>query len=181
MIPYFWVLLWENRRNVFWRVDLFFSAVLAAVISVCVDDYTLQERYQLILSTTGAATIGLLGLTLAGLALLVAHVNENLLRISQKIGRGVIEDYFPFSLTASVAVSTALVSLSMLAVTPNDNVLVMRIGAGVSIGLFSWTLFHILSLVRNLAQHGINRALLASADDETKREPDAVGEDDAGA
>ena len=105
MIPYFWVLLWENRRNVFWRVDLFFSAVLAAVISVCVDDYTLQERYQLILSTTGAATIG----------------------------------------------------------------------------LFSWTLFHILSLVRNLAQHGINRALLASADDETKREPDAVGEDDAGA
>lgn len=172
MIPYFWVMLWENRRNVFWRVELLLSTVTAVAIAVLVDDSTLQERYLLILSTTGAATIGLLGLTLAGLALFVAQVNENLLRLSQRIGRGVVEDYFPFSLAAFVAVSTALVSLSLLAVTPKDEMLLMRIGAGVSIGLFSWTLFHILSLVRNLAQHGINKALLASTEEEAKQEPD---------
>lgn len=171
MIPYFWAMLWENRRNVFLRVELLISTAVAVAVAAFVDDSTLQERYPMILSMTGAASIGLLGLTLAGLALLVALANENLLRLSQSLKRGVVEDYFPFSLASLVAVITVLVSLCLLAFTPKNEVFLMRIGAGFSIGLFSWTLFHILSLVRYLAQHGINRALLASAGEETKQEP----------
>ena len=170
MIPYFWALLWSNRQNVFWQIDLLLSIVAAAAIAVLVDENVLRERYLLVLRTTGASTIGLLGLTLAGLALVVAQANDTLLRISQGLDRGVVEDYFPFSFTAFVAVITVLVSLFLIVITPEDDVVLMRIGIGFSIGFFSWTLFNILSLVRNVAQHGINRSLVASS--EEKQEPD---------
>ena len=161
MLPSFWGMLWENRRNVFLQWDLLVAIAVAVLAAFLVSDSTLQERYTVLLGTTGGATIGLLGLTLAGLALFVAQVNDSFIKLAQAFGRGIIEDYFPFYLAAWVAVLTALVSIVMLAVTPRDEIIWMRIGTGLSIGLFTWTLFHIIALVNNLAQHGLTRADLA--------------------
>ena len=49
--------------------------------------------------------------------------------------------------------------------TPDGDIAVMRIGVAVATGLFVWTLFHILSLVRYVAEYGITSATVTSSTD----------------
>jgi hypothetical protein len=159
MIPEFWSLLRENKRNIFWQWDIPIALALGALASGLIyEDESLPSRYQLILATEAGITVALLGVVLAGLALLVSLMNDEMTLIAQQVGRGVIEDYFPFSVAAIVAVLTSILCIGFLIATPPDDVAVIRIGTGVSTAMFAWTLSHVLALVRFVAQQGVIRA-----------------------
>ena len=162
MIPEFWALVFANRKRIFLHWYFVLAVTLGVVPALLVGDSNLQERYSLVLRTEATVTVAVLGVVLAGLALVVTLMNEDLLRLADQVGRGVTEDYFPFSLTAVVAVATTCVALMFLIMTPRDDLLTMRIGLGLSTALFSWTLFNIVALVRFVAQRGITRARHAS-------------------
>ncbi len=165
MVPGFWSLLLAHWRHIFLHWYFVLSLVLGIAPAVLVTDSNLQERYTLILRTEATVSVGLLGVVLAGLSLIVTLMNDELLRVSNSIGRGVIEDFFPFSFTAVVAVLTSSASLMFLILTPQNDELTMRIGIGLSTFLFVWTLFNMLALVRLVARRGLIRALYASQKD----------------
>ena len=158
MIPYFWSITLSRWKNIFLQLDLVVSFAAAILLAVVVGDSNLQDRYYTILRTTSVATVGLLGVILAGLALVVAYTNDDVLAASQRLGKGVVEDFFPFAWTALVSVLTTFTSVSFLIITPNNDVFVMRVGIALSVGLFSWTMFHMLSLVRTVVDYGVLRA-----------------------
>jgi hypothetical protein len=177
MIPEFWSLTFANWKHIFFHWYFALAIILGVAPALLVGDTNLQERYSLILRTEATVAVTVLGVVLAGLALVVTLMNEDLLALADRVGRGVIEDYFPFSLAAVVAVTTTCVALMFLIMTPRDEVIAMRIGVGLSTGLFVWTLFNILALVRFVAQRGITRALYASVSAaQTSQTPPAQSE-----
>jgi hypothetical protein len=110
------------------------------------------------LSTEAGIAAGLLGLVLAGLALLVAFVNDELLLLLEDSGEGLARDVWPFSFSATLAALSTVVSLWSLAVGSNTDERWMRVGVGISTALLVWTLFSVLALVRQVHEYGRIRA-----------------------
>ena len=166
MIPGFWAIFFANKRRIFLHPYFGLAIVIGVIVACLPENDNLQRQYTQLLTIAASISVSaLLGMVLAGLALVVTLTSPEVLRASARIGRGVVEDYFPFSLTASLAVLTTVVSLIFLIFTSQDDTLTIRIGVGVSMGLFVWALLNVLALVRFVAQRGVTNALEASRSD----------------
>lgn len=168
MIPEFWTILFAYKRHIFLHPYFGLAVAVGVVAALLADDSILQQRYTMLLGIAASISVSaLLGMVLAGLAVVVTLTSDELLAIAARVGRGVVEDYFPFSLAASVAVMTTAVSVLFLIFTPKDDMVAMRIGIGLSMALFVWALLNVLALVRFVAQRGITRAIQASTSEST--------------
>lgn len=127
------------------------------------NEQLLTERFTNVLATEAAIGAGLLGIVLAGLSLLVAFLNEELMRVLQSKGDGLAADVWPFSFTAALAALATASAVWFLAVASDTEPVWMRVGAGVSTWLFIWTLFGVLALVRQVHEYGHLRVVAAES------------------
>ena len=134
--------------------DFLVAVVFGVLVAVLPGDRLVAERFTIVLSTEAAIGSGLLGLVLAGLALVVAFLNDDLILQLDSTGEGLAEDVWPFSLTAALAGVTTGVAVWFLAVASNTEVLWLRVGTGLSSFLFIWTLFSVLALVAQVFEYG---------------------------
>lgn len=160
MIRGFWPLLKKYRSSALIDTDFilaFFAAATTAVFFPVAE----ADRLDLVLTTVAAVASGLLGLVLAGMAILVGLLNEKYLRVASRAGAGVIEDFFPFSFAALVATITVLVSLASLVFVPRESAKIVRVVAGTNAFFLVWTLFSVTALVRFSAGVGVLREKMA--------------------
>lgn len=153
MIPRFWKLLWAYRRGIFLQWDLVLSLVVGLVLGILPGPQNLQARYDLILATETTLVVGILGLILAGLSLLFVFLNDEMLSVLDSVDHGLAEDFFPFSFTGCLALLTTIWALCFLVLAPHEHTNWLRAGVGTSSGLFVWTAFSLLSLVRTVYQY----------------------------
>lgn len=164
----FWQCLWTYRSRVFASWD-FITAVVLATISATLPS---PSRAIEVVPNLAAAQLGvasaLFGIVLAGLAVIVAFLNESYVKLLASAGEGLEEDFFPFWFTAVLAVCSITLSTAALLLGQQT---VQYIPARTAVftlnWLFLWTVFSALNLVPFTAAHGINRALqiLDSGDD----------------
>ena len=101
----------------------------------------------------------LLGVVLAGLAIIVVFLNEDYVELLSRVEGGVEADFFPFWFTAALAVVAVVLASVTLIVAERLLPLALRLLVGISFWLFLWTLFATLNLVAFVGAHGSNRAL----------------------
>lgn len=160
MIPKFWTLLWSNKWNVLLDIDVPLSLGAAAAMWIWfpVNDV---DRYRLVLTAEASTAVALLGLVVGALSLVVALMNDEYLIAASSVGRGILEDYFPFSWAALLAATTGVVTVGFIALTPENCSDVVRWGISISSGLFVWTLSAALAVVNFVAGTGETRATIA--------------------
>ena len=166
MIPDFWKITARQWRSLFFRIDFPVVILSSVAIGLLPDYQTLASRFDLIMATKVGVTVGLLGLVLAALAVVIAFLNEGVLRILESNG-GLSEDIWPFSFTALLAGVTAATALGALIVVPTDKEWMLRASVAVTWGLFLWTLFSAIALIRVV--HGYGR--IRAASDNHKLQP----------
>ncbi len=101
----------------------------------------------------------LVGIVIAGLAILVAFLSEDYLEVMATAPGGVEADFFPFWFTAAIGVGTIVVNGIAIAVGHSISEISQRALLAGGAWLFLWTLFAMLNLVAFIAAHGSNRAL----------------------
>jgi hypothetical protein len=157
MIPEFWSLFLKNWRTVL-GVDLLFALVGGVLVGILPENDDLLSNYSTIMATAVGITIGLLGLVLAALSVVIAFLSARLLAFMERTERGLVEDVWPFSFTALLAICTSVTAMFFLIATPRDNELLLRITAGVVWALFFWTLTSTFALIRVVYEYGRVRA-----------------------
>src|SRR3989442_5802407 len=83
----------------------------------------------------------LLGVVLAGLAIIVVFLNEDYVELLSRVEGGVEADFFPFWFTAALAVVAVVLASVTLIVAERLLPLALRLLVGISFWLFLWTLF----------------------------------------
>lgn len=157
-IPGFASLGWAQRRSILLGWDLYASAVLACVAAVFTQDSRLRSVGELAVAAIGVSA-ALLGVVLAGLAVLVSFLNAEYMQAASKAPGGVEGTFFPFWFTAALAVWSVVMSSFVLVVGDCHSETVARVLLGLTAWPFLWTLFATLNLVPLVAAHGSNRAL----------------------
>jgi hypothetical protein len=148
MIPSFWTILRQRWRHIFIQWDFGLALALAFAFGLIPGDHNIQDRYQVVLATEVSLGMAILGIVLAGLALIFVFLDDGMLRTLDSIGEGFAEDFFPFSFTAVVAAATTIVGTWCLIVTDQDNIAWIRFSIGITSGMFVYTTLGVLSLVR---------------------------------
>lgn len=177
MIRGFWYLLWKYRREALLNAALPL-AFIAAGLTYRYFPIGETDRLDVALATVAGVASALLGLVLAGLAIMVGLMNEDYMSVAHRAGRGVIEDFFPFSFTGTVAGLTVLFSTASLVFLPRECEEVVRWVAAGNAFLLVWTLVGSLDLLRFSADIGVTRAELV-VPRETKP-PEADSQDHRG-
>lgn len=168
----FWHALWRHRRAVFLSWDVWSAVVLGALGATIVPEPLLLR------AATQVASIGLtimgaiLGVILAGLAIVVVFLDREYLKVLERAG-GVHADFFPFWFTAALAVVTVVLDVALVLIAEALPHAALRIAVGVVLWFALWTLFATLNLVAFVGAHGENRALqiLKSEQDDSTAGP----------
>lgn len=171
-----WRLAWVHRRLVLLSWDLWMSVVLGGLV------YWFVQPSASVLFDVAAVEVGvasaLVGVILAGFAVITAFMDRNYVAVLAATGRGVTPDVFRFRFTATIAVVGILVNVALIVVR-NATWLEshLSVALAVSIGLFSYALFATLNLVASVGGHMYNRSLQL----EVEKRRESTGEGQAGA
>lgn len=159
----FWASCWYFRDKIVWSWDfgLFLTATLAA--AVLPSD---KEVSDLLAPLTDAAMVlaaALVGVVVAGLAVVVALLDDELLSLmegDERSGR-VAGHLFPYWFVTATGIATFLLALAIQLFGVVLAPVGVRIGFALVVGLAVWTALGVLNLVGSLNLLAINRALLA--------------------
>lgn len=157
MTPGFWRLVLKNWRGILVHWDWPVALATGLVVTFLSDECQLREHYREALLAEVGVAAGLLGIVLAGLALVVAFLDDDLIVFLHETGDGLAEDVFPFSFTALLAAGTALAGVGFALATPPGDIGWIRAATLVTWFLFGWTLLGVVSLVRLVYQYGTVR------------------------
>lgn len=159
----FFPLLWSNRRSVLRGLDLWAGLVGAAAVAYLTPDH----GFETIVTSINVAELGvsaaLVGVVLAGLAILFAFMTPEFTRAARKAIGDLSRLYFPFWFVSGLAVAT--VTLNMVGIASNESVarIPPRALLFISTWLFFWAVFGTFFLVPYVAALG---AIRGSMDDD---------------
>lgn len=154
MITGFWRGLIRHWRDVFVQLDFAWAVGSGMVVAIVPGGHLVEDRFATVLATEAGIGAGLLGLVLAGLALVISFLNDDIMLLMDSEGEGLAEDVWPFSFTATLSAVCTIVAVVALAIASNTDERWMRLGLGVATFLFVWTLFCVLALVRSVHEYG---------------------------
>lgn len=154
MIIGFWRVSVRHWRDVFLQVDFVAAVVAGVLVAIVPGEHLVADRFSQVLATEAGIGAGLLGLVLAGLALVISFLNDEIMLVLDSEGDGLAEDIWPFSFTAALSAACTIVAVIALAIASNTDERWMRAGLGVSTFLFVWTLFSVLALIRSVHEYG---------------------------
>lgn len=153
----FWHAAWKNRRQIpSWDI------VAAFVLAVCawfgLDDRTIALGLEPLLQAEVSALGTLLGLVIAGLAILVAFLSRDWIAVLIRASNGIQGDFFPFWYVAGLTTSALTFAGAGLILRLQATPLQSRVIATGSIFLTLYAVFSALNLVAFIVHQGGNRA-----------------------
>lgn len=98
-----------------------------------------------------AAASALLGIVLAGIAITLSLMRDELLEFLAQQGRGLREEVWPFWFTAVLAVAAILSGLVSIALFTDAHIVLVRGAVAVVTFLATWAVMSVLSLIDVLA------------------------------
>lgn len=126
--------------------------VLSILIAYFGDEKGLRSVSTAVGSAQVQVSIAFLGVVLAGLAILVAFLDEDFMELLEQHPPGIDADLWPFQWTAIVATGSILSSMALILVGSPSYVLVLRIAYGLSLFFFLYLLLVMWQLVRYVAE-----------------------------
>lgn len=155
----FWRCVVEYRREIVLGWDLWTALALAIALAYVVAPEQAGDLLTTLASVQLGVATALFGVVLAGLAVIVAFLDEEYIQVLASVGAGLEEDFFHFWFTAALAVSSIVLDLAVIIAGAGIVCLVpSKLAVFVLVFPFLWSLFAALSLVPFTAAHGINRA-----------------------
>ena len=100
-----------------------------------------------------AAASALLGIVLAGIAITLSLMRDDLLEFLALQGRGLREEVWPFWFTAVLAVATILSGLVSIAMFYDAHIIVVRASVAFVTFLATWAVMSVLALIGVLASY----------------------------
>jgi len=140
--------------------DLWASILLASIIAAIAPIQLFPEALRLLAIAELGVASTLVGVILAGLAILAVFLEESYLCILEQAGGGFEEDLFPFWFTAGLAVYSIVLNVLVIVLANSLSLRASRVLLGLSVWVFLWALFASLNLVAFVAGHAANRAQL---------------------
>jgi hypothetical protein len=148
---------WVNRRDLAsW--DLIASAFATLLGVWLVSDRTLDRTFTDVLMAEVAAVGALFGFVVAGLAIVVAFLDERFLRVIRETETGVVGSFWPFWLISALAVTSMVCSGTALLLVGVRNDTLDRAAFGVTTFFALWALLGALRLVQFIVAQGLSRA-----------------------
>lgn len=160
-----WRLMWVHRVEIVKSWDFLLAAGLALSAGLLLDPTPGTVRA--FCSAAMAVSSTILGITLAGLAVLTAFLRRRYIAVLDRVGHGVATEVFGFRYPASLAVASVVFSGVMLVSRDEPwygSALPWLLG--MTVFLFLYTLFATLNLVASLGGHMMNRSLQAMQEEE---------------
>lgn len=154
----FWQLALANRSQVLRAWDWPAAAGLTFLALLVVELDTLKEALPELLVVEAGLLAGLLGVLIAGFAIIIVFLHRDFVRILARTKGGVVGDFFPFWYIAALAAVAILASGSGVLLVHQATEMQLRILFGVTTFLSSYTLFALVNVVGFITLQGTNRA-----------------------
>lgn len=147
-----WHLLCAYWKDVLWSWDLWLSTLLAILTGVLVTPSP-TVLFQVATVEVGVAS-ALVGVILAGLAIITAFLDKRYVAVLAKTHEGVMPEVFHFKLTATAAVASVVFNLAVIIVKDARWLADYRaVALAVSLWLFTYSLFCTLNLISLVGGH----------------------------
>ncbi len=142
-----------------WQAVFHWDTLIAVSVSVVVGllpDYSASEwLHSRLIGIEVAASSALLGIVLAGIAITLAIMRDDLLIFLDRQGHGVREEVWPFWFTAALAMLCIFSGILSIALFSHGNTHIIAVRVSIAIVTFfaAWAVLSILSLVDLLARY----------------------------
>lgn len=154
-----WSETWHNRLAVALSWDVWAAILLASLLTkYAKTPFLLKQSMALFQAELGVVS-AILGIILAGLAILVLFVDSEYLKILSKTLHGFSSSLFPFRFAATLATWSITSDIIMIVMSGNMTITVLRISFWINTLLFFWSVFATLNLVSSVSGHALNRGL----------------------
>lgn len=136
--------------------SLWITLTISILIAVFSDELVLRS----VSKTVGSAQVhigtALLGIVLAGLAIVVVFLDKKYIELLEQVPPGIDADLWPFKYTAFIAVVCSAFGMGLI-LLGNPRTIVFRLFFCLSIWSFSYLLWTMFELVRYIAGHAKTR------------------------
>jgi len=147
-----WRLLRAYWKDVLWSWDLWLSTLLAILTGVLLTPSP-TVLFQIATVEVGVAS-ALVGVILAGLAIITAFLDKRYVAVLARTQEGVMPEVFHFKLTATAAVASVVFNLGLIMVKDASWLAGYRaLALAVSVWLFTYALFCTLNLISLVGGH----------------------------
>lgn len=151
-----WQLIWIFKSDIIKSWDLW-AAIAGSIASI-----VLKPKVNTVLTFASSAigvTSAIIGIVLAGFAIITAFLDYKYVIVLDKAGYGIITEVFIFRFPAAVAVCSVIIS-TFLIVARNEVWYrgILRWFFPISVFFFLYTLFITLNLVAVIGGHMMNRS-----------------------
>lgn len=151
-----WRLIWLHWRDILFSWDLL-AAIVGAFVSLAIkpDSKTVIQLASAIVSVMSS----IIGIVLAGLAVVTAFLDRNYVTVLDRVGHGVATEVFNFRYPAVAAIISVIFSV-VLIVAQNETWYpgAYRWLMAITIFFFLYTLFIMLNLIASIGGHLMNRS-----------------------
>jgi hypothetical protein len=158
---------WHFRNKIVWSWD-FLAALVVGVLALFLPSNAQLVDLSMAMGSAGILVgTTLIGVVIAGLAVVVALLDDQLLALMQsdEVSGGVSGHLFPFWFVTATGVATVLLAVlltleSAVTIAPD----LLRAPFVLVASLLVWTVLGVLNLVGSLQATGVTRAMLGSKD-----------------
>lgn len=148
---------WSNRADLK-KWDLYTALALAIVAPIVADKEALASLPDLYLAeVTGIAA--LFGFVIAGLAVMVAFLDQRFLTVVRQTDSGLVGALWPFWLVSALAVAAITASGAGIVLRTINCEPFQRLVFGITTLFAAWALFCSLRLVQYIVSQGVNRTI----------------------
>ncbi len=147
--------------------DLWITFVLSAIICIVADENVLRcIRVDIGMAQLQIGT-ALMGVVLAGLAIIVVFLDERYIKILEQVAPGLEADLWPFNYVALLAVICASFGMSLILIG-YPPITIYRIIVGLSLWSFAYLLWNFYYLVKFIFGHAKVRMKQIKAEADNK-------------
>jgi len=162
---------WAFRDKIIWTWDFLALVIVAVAAFTLATDAQVVQLAPVLATATLALGAALVGVVVAGLAVVVALLDDDLLILmeaDEKSGR-VAGHLFPYWLVTGTGIASFLLALALVMTQSVLPAIWLRLLFASVAGLVVWTALGVFNLVASLQALGINRAILARGPRPTHR------------
>lgn len=140
-----------RRWKAFFWWDAIPPVVVGVLVAIVPSKTLLFDRFASIMTVEASVMAAVMGVTVTALALVMGPMHIDILKVMDRRGDGIAEDFWPFWLTVVFAATTAIGGLLSLTLVETDakssSVFPARLAVGLVSFFFVWTLVSVVQLV----------------------------------
>jgi hypothetical protein len=165
-VPGFFSTVWVFRSKVFFSWDFAWALAAFAAAAYFPTEQQLREASASLAPVAAGLAMSLVGVVVAGLAVVVAFLDDDFLALvdaaTRKYG-GVEGQLFPFWFVTATGVTAALGATGLILLSAYLPEIALRVLFALVLALVVWTSVGVFNLVAGLQATGVSRAIWAKA------------------